>query len=167
VTHYKPNLASVYKQGRLGVTSYQNPDTGGGVSLRKVGVLTTWHCYQPDKILLNSVPVKASRHIQQDRQCTCNITMRCGHANIVCKSSKYYLFWGCGCSLRYPAWYVSASYCHLWPAWLYNILSILTSKWHDFWSKKNIEHKMCFWICSTTFVRNIFHSKKNWAWYDH
>jgi hypothetical protein len=32
--------------------------------------------------------------------------------------------------------------------------------------KKVIEHKMCVLIFSTTFVWNIFYSKKKWARYD-
>jgi len=35
-------------------------------------------------------------------------------------------------------------------------------------SKQAIEHKMCvFFIFSTTFVRNFFHSKENSARHDH
>jgi len=37
-------------------------------------------------------------------------------------SNKYYIFWVCVCSLRYPARNAHAPYCHLWPVWLYNIL---------------------------------------------
>jgi len=33
-----------------------------------------------------------------------------------CKSYKYYTFWVCVCSLRYPAYNAHAPYCHLWPA---------------------------------------------------
>ena len=43
--------------------------------------------------------------------------------------------------------------------------STLSHKRHDFRNKVT-EHKMCVLIFSTTFVRNIFHSKKNWARYD-
>jgi hypothetical protein len=38
------------------------------------------------------------------------------------KSSKYYLFWVCVCSLRNPAWNAHASICRLWPTWLYSIM---------------------------------------------
>jgi len=34
--------------------------------------------------------------------------------------SKYYIFWACACSLRYPACNAHAPYCHLWPAPLYH-----------------------------------------------
>jgi hypothetical protein len=37
------------------------------------------------------------------------------------KSNKYYIFWVCVCSLRYPACNAHAPYCHLWSAPLYNI----------------------------------------------
>jgi len=37
------------------------------------------------------------------------------------KSNKYYLFWVCVCSLRYPACNAHTPYCHLLPVWLYNI----------------------------------------------
>jgi len=32
------------------------------------------------------------------------------------KSNKYYIFWACICSLRYPACNAHVPYCHLWPA---------------------------------------------------
>jgi hypothetical protein len=50
-----------------------------------------------------------------------------------------------------------------WPA-LQNF-STLSHKKHDF-IKKVIEHKMCVFIFSTTFVWNISHFKKNSARYD-
>jgi len=37
------------------------------------------------------------------------------------KSKKYYIFWVCVCSLRYPARKAHAPYCHLWRVPLYNI----------------------------------------------
>jgi hypothetical protein len=44
-------------------------------------------------------------------------------------------------------------------------IPMLSHKRHD--SRKTfIEHKMCVLIFSTTFVSNIFNSKKNWARYD-
>jgi hypothetical protein len=44
--------------------------------------------------------------------------------------------------------------------------SRLSHKRHDF-RKKVIEHERCVLIFSTTFVWNIFRSKKNWARCDH
>jgi len=40
---------------------------------------------------------------------------------IMWKNNKYYIFQVCICSLSYPAYNVHALYCHLWPAWVYNI----------------------------------------------
>jgi hypothetical protein len=37
------------------------------------------------------------------------------------KGNKYYIFGGCVCSLRDPAYNAHAPYCHLWPVQLYNI----------------------------------------------
>ena len=42
--------------------------------------------------------------------------------------------------------------------------STLSHKQHDY-RKKNIEHKVCVLIFSTTFVRNISYTKKNSARY--
>jgi hypothetical protein len=39
------------------------------------------------------------------------------------KINDYYTLWVCVCRLRYSARNAHASYCHLWPAWLYNIFS--------------------------------------------
>ena len=36
------------------------------------------------------------------------------------KSNKYYIFWVCVCSLRYPTCNVHMPYCHLWSARLYD-----------------------------------------------
>ena len=42
------------------------------------------------------------------------------------KSNKYYIYWVCDCSLRYPARHAHASYCRLWPARLYYIFHIIS-----------------------------------------
>jgi hypothetical protein len=57
-------------------------------------------------------------------------------------------------------------YCHLWPVWLLPYSSTLSHKWHDF-RKKITEYKVSVLTFSTNFVRNIPHSKKNWARYHH
>jgi hypothetical protein len=46
--------------------------------------------------------------------------------------------------------------------------STLFHNQHNFFKKKKvIEHKMCVLISFTNFIWNIYHSKKNWARYDH
>ena len=65
----------------------------------------------------------------------------------------------CICSLRYTACNAHAPYCHLWPGPLYNIFSHYFTK-ARFSKKKVTEHKVCLLILSTTFVRNISHSKE-------
>jgi hypothetical protein len=42
------------------------------------------------------------------------------------KSNKYYIFWVCVCSLRYPAFNAHAPCCYLWPVRLCN--SLINSK---------------------------------------
>jgi hypothetical protein len=80
------------------------------------------------------------------------------------KSDKCYKSWECVCSLRYPACNKRVPYCRLWPAPFFNIfLNYLTNAP---FSKKVTERKICVSSFSTTFVWNIFHSKKNWARYD-
>ena len=53
----------------------------------------------------------------------------------------------------------------MWPARLYRIFPHCLINRTTF-GKKVVEHKMCVWIFSTTFVWNIFHSKKNWTRYN-
>jgi len=55
---------------------------------------------------------------------------------------------------------------HLWPAPLYKVSPTLSPKRHDF-GKKVSDHKMRVSSFSTTFVWDVFHSKKKWARYDH
>jgi hypothetical protein len=40
---------------------------------------------------------------------------------VAVKKKDYYLFYAFVCSLRHPVCNVHVSYCHLWPATLYNI----------------------------------------------
>jgi len=82
------------------------------------------------------------------------------------ESNKYYLFWVCVCSLRFPARNAHAPYCHLWHAPLYNIFPHYFINGTIF-EKKVTEHKMCVLIFSTTFASNISHSKKNSAGCDY
>jgi hypothetical protein len=73
------------------------------------------------------------------------------------KNNECYTTCVCICNLRYAACNTHAPY--LWPAALYNIfLHCLING--TIFEKKVIEHKMCVSSFSTSFVRNIFHSKK-------
>jgi hypothetical protein len=86
-----------------------------------------------------------------------NVTLQRVRVTTVVNKTKYYIFWVCVYSFRYPACNAHAPYCHLWPAPLHNIFPTLSHKRHDFRKK----HKMCVLIFSTHFVWNISHSKNN------
>ena len=89
-------------------------------------------------------------------QCTYEIGARSRNHWCSGKAMSITMFWVCVCSLRYPACYAHAPYCHLWPALLYSI------------SPHYLIHVMIFGkkkFFSTTFVWNISHYKKNWARY--
>jgi hypothetical protein len=64
-----------------------------------------------------------------------------------CESKKYYIFWVCICSRKYPECKTRLPYCHLCPVWLYNIFPhyLIIPKF----SKKKIKHKRCVLIFST------------------
>ena len=71
----------------------------------------------------------------------------------------------CVCSLGYPVCNTHAPYCHVtWPS--STKFPHIISQMARFQKKKVVEHKTCILIFSTTFVWNIFHSKKTWARYD-
>jgi len=105
------------------------------------------------------------------------------------KSSNYYTTWMGIRSPRYPACNAPTPYCHKWNALLYTIFP------HYLINGKIFERKMCFdflynfcltrdfrlpprsrWelrssrlserVQFSTFVWNIFHSRKNWERYD-
>jgi len=61
------------------------------------------------------------------------------------------------CNAHAPYWHVANT--------ALQCFSTLSHKRQGFRKKKVIEHKMCVLIFSTSFVRNIFHSK-NWLKYD-
>jgi len=77
------------------------------------------------------------------------------------KSNKYYIFWVCVCSLRYPTCKSHAPYriviCGL--SGCTTIFPTLSHKRQDF-QEKVAEHKMCVVIFCTMFVWDISHSKK-------
>ena len=76
------------------------------------------------------------------------------------KSNEYCILWVCVCSFRYPACNAHAPYCGLWSAPALRYFSTLSHKHHDFRGKKIVEHKICVLSFCTTFVWNIYHSKK-------
>jgi len=65
------------------------------------------------------------------------------------------------CILRYTSCSAHAPYCRLWPVRLYNIFPHYLIKVFFFAEKKITERKICALISSTTFIWNIYHSKKN------
>jgi hypothetical protein len=79
------------------------------------------------------------------------------------KSNKHYIFCVCVWSLMHPAYNAHVSYCHLWPACLYNIFPLYLIKSTIF---EVSVRKLCHLILSTNSVCNISHSKKKWARYD-
>jgi len=127
---------------------------------------------------VDQVSFRSQHSPEQGRQCTYNVTSI--RATIFVVEKQYllysmsffftlmtrYLLWVCVCSL-YPASNVHALYCLLWPARFHNIFPYYLTHDNIYDEKKNvIEHKMCVFIFSTTFVRNISHYEKNWARYD-
>jgi len=77
------------------------------------------------------------------------------------KSNKYYTFWVCVCSLRYPACNAHAAYCHVFCPHL-QYCSTLSHERHDFLKKMLLNIKCVLTFC-ITFTQNISHSKSNWA----
>jgi len=72
----------------------------------------------------------------------------------------------CVCSLRYPACNAHAAFCHLFPAPALKYFSHYPINGTIFENKNVTERKTCVLNFSTTFVRNISHSKKKCARYD-
>jgi hypothetical protein len=73
---------------------------------------------------------------------------------------NYYLSWVCVCSLRYPASNAHAPYCLLWPVRLYIILPYYLINGTIF-GRTLLNIKCVFWFSLQ--LRNISHSKRNWA----
>jgi len=81
-----------------------------------------------------------------------------------CKIKKYYIFWVCICSLRYPACNARVPYCHLWPAPPHEIFTLYPINGPI--SKKRLLNIKSVFVFCRTLVWNISHSKKNWVRHD-
>ena len=100
--------------------------------------------------------------------CTYNVTFEARSCNHCCsgKAMSNYILWVCVCSLRYPVCNAHEPYCHLWSVRLCNIFPYYLIYGMIFEKKKKLCNLKCVLFFSTTFVWNIFHSRKNWARYD-
>jgi hypothetical protein len=75
--------------------------------------------------------------------------------------NKYFIFWVCVCSFRYPSCNAHAPCCHLWPVRIYNIFPHYLINGTIF--ERKVLITKCVLTSSTTFVWNISHSENNWA----
>ena len=77
--------------------------------------------------------------------------------------NKYFIFWVCICSLRYPASHAHAPYCHLWPAKHHDIFLhyLINSTIFGKKKKKLNEYKMCV-LSSSKVSSETSHSQKIW-----
>jgi hypothetical protein len=99
--------------------------------------------------------------IRQNRKCTYKRNIEARSRNHCCSGKALDLIYSVcvyHCSISYPACKVRAPYCRMWPEWLYKFHQIISQKVR--FLPKVIEHKMCVLTFSTSFVRNISHSKK-------
>jgi hypothetical protein len=93
--------------------------------------------------------------IKQGRQCTYNVTLRHGRANILAAEKRYVWY-----ILRViPACNTHAPCCRLWPARLYEIFPHYLKNGTMF-GEKMLFNKKCVFIFSETFVWNISHSEE-------
>jgi hypothetical protein len=83
---------------------------------------------------------------QTYRQCTYDATWDTFlQPLLLWKSNAYDIFWVCNCSHRYSGCNAHTPYCHLWPAWLYGIIHII-SKTARFSKKILTAMKRVFWF---------------------
>jgi hypothetical protein len=64
--------------------------------------------------------------------------------SLQCKSSKYFIFWGCGSSLRYTACNVHALYCHCGFTIFFHVS--LTARFSGEGGRKLYSIKCVFWF---------------------
>ena len=104
---------------------------------------------------------------QQDRQCTCNATLRHVRATIVAVEKQWILHTlsVCICSLWCPTSNAHAPYFYLCTASFYQIFPHFLIK-RTIFEKIYCRIQNVFWFFPATFVWNISHSKKTRARYD-
>jgi hypothetical protein len=97
-------------------------------------------------LTLSSHTSESCVELQQDRHCTCNVTMGRVSATIVAMDKQWVLdnLSVCICSLRYPACNALVPYCHLWPAPLHSIFPHYLINGTILGGEKVTELKMCF-----------------------
>ena len=80
------------------------------------------------------------------------------------KSNKYYIFWACICTLRYPTYKAHVPYCPSVACPTLQYFPTLSHKRHDL--QKNVtEHTICVLTFLPIFVWKISHSMNNSARY--
>jgi hypothetical protein len=90
--------------------------------------------------------------MEQDRQCTYNVTLRRVRVTIVVVEKQYYILCVCIRSLSYPACNAHAPHCHLWPTRLYDIFPHYLINGTIFGKKKSYGIQKCVLIFSKTFL---------------
>jgi len=95
-------------------------------------------------------------YVKQDMQCTYNVILRRVPATTVAVKNNNicYIFWDCVCSLRFPTCNAHASYCHLWPVRLYNILPHCLT-YGKIFEKKKIHMKYVSWFSRKKNIWNM------------
>jgi hypothetical protein len=85
-------------------------------------------------------------------------------------SNKYYIFWVCTCSFRYPACNANVAFCHLWPVQLHCIFPyylingmICTKKLLNI--KCSLYFSLKFLLETFLILRNECHMIKNVYWH--
>jgi hypothetical protein len=100
-------------------------------------------------------------HIVRERQCTYERSIEAHWHNHCCrgKALKFSIFWVCVSVtlVIQDAKLLRRFFCHLWPVWLYSISPHCLRNGES----KKLLNVDCVLILSTTFVSNIFYSKKN------
>jgi len=112
---------------------------------------------------LSSHTSESCVELQQDGQCTCNVTLRRVRATIVAVDKQWVLdnLSVCICSLMYPACNALVPYFHLWPAPLHNIFSHYLIN-GTILGGKNLRNSKCvFWFSLQLLPETFLIRRKN------